>query len=80
MVTSPSKSGGVRETLGTLKTLSAGSTPKRIIAVLLKSTEPIQQGVSVSGITARCWSTDKPDGVPSNTYTPTPGSSATPSH
>jgi hypothetical protein len=80
MVTSPSKSGGVRETLGTLKTLAAGSTPKRIIAVLLKSTEPIQQGVSVSGITARCWSTDKPDGVPSNTYTPTPGSSATPSH
>jgi hypothetical protein len=81
MVTGPSKSGnGIKETLGTLKTMAPGSRAKKIVAVLLKSTEPIQQGVAVSGITARCWSTDKPDGIPSNTYIPTPTSSATPTH
>lgn len=81
MVTGPSKNGnGIKETLGTLKTLAPGSRSKKIVAVLLKSTEPIQQGVAVSGITARCWSTTKPEGIPSNTYIPTPSSSATPTH
>ena len=70
----------IKETLGTLKTVANGSKPKKIIAVLLKSTEPIQQGVTVSGITARCWATDKPEGISSNTYTPTPSGSATPTH
>ena len=81
MVTGPGKNGSaIKETLGTLKTLANGSKPKKIIAVLLKSTEPIQQGVTVSGITARCWATDKPEGISSNTYTPTPSGSATPTH
>ena len=81
MVTGPGKNGSViKETLGTLKTLANGSKPKKIIAVLLKSNEPIQQGVTVSGITARCWATDKPEGIASNTYTPTPSGSATPTH
>ena len=81
MVSGPSKSGnGTRDTLGTIRTLAASTTPKKIIAVLLKSNEPIQQGVSVGGITARCWSTAKPDGVPGNTYTPVPNASASPSN
>ena len=69
-----------KETLGTLKTIANGSRPKKIIAVLLKSTEPIQQGVTVSGITARCWATEKPDRIPSNTYTPTLSGTATPTN
>lgn len=81
MVTGPSKNGSTsRETLGILKTVSNGSKPKKIIAVLLKTTEPIQQGVTVSGITARCWATEKPDGIGSNTYTPTPAGTATPTN
>jgi hypothetical protein len=76
MVTAPSKTtAGGRDTLGTLHTLANGSDPKKIIAVLLKSTEPLATGVSVNGITARCWSTAKPDGVPSNTYAPVPSAS-----
>jgi hypothetical protein len=81
MVTGVSKNAnGTRETLGTIRTLAPGSIPKKIIAVLLKSNEPIQQGVSVGGITARCWSTSKPDGVPGNTYTPVSGASPAPSN
>ena len=81
MVTGPSKNGnGTRDTLGTIRTLAAGSKSKKIVAVLLKSNEAIQQGISVSGITARCWSTPKPEGVPGNTYTPVAGASASPSN
>lgn len=69
-VTGPNRSGsGSRETYGTIKALALGSGAKKVIAVYLKSKEALQQGFSVGGITARCWSSDKPDGVPSNTYT-----------
>lgn len=73
VVTSPSKTTpGTRDTLGTLRTLASGSSSKKVIAVILKSSEPLQDGVTVGGITARCWSSAAPDNVPSDTYTPIP--------
>lgn len=73
VVTSPSKTTpGTRDTLGTLRTLANGSGAKKVIAVILKSSQPLEEGVTVGGITARCWSSDTPDNVPSDTYSPIP--------
>ena len=72
MVTAPNQSGNGRDTLGSIRTLANGSREKKIIAVLLKSNVPLADGVSVGGITARCWATPKPDNLPSNTFTANP--------
>ena len=78
LVTAPSKTtAGTRETLGTLRSLAPGTSAKKVIAVILKSSEPLQDGVTVSGITARCWATARPENLPSNTYTPVPTPSPT---
>ena len=78
LVTAPSKTtAGTRDTLGTLRSLAAGTSAKKVTAVILKSSEPLQDGVTVSGITARCWATARPENVPSNTYTPVPTPSPT---
>ena len=69
-VTGPKRDGNTgRENYGTIKALALGSKAKKVIAIYLKSKEPLQQGLDVGGITARCWSSDKPENVPSNTYT-----------
>jgi hypothetical protein len=66
----PNRDGSTgRENYGTIKALALGSPAKKIIAVYLKSKEPLQQGLNVGGITARCWASDKPENVPSNSYT-----------
>ena len=81
MVTGPSKTNpNNRETYGTIQTFENGSRAKKIIAVLLKSNVELQDGISVGGITARCWSTPRPENVPSNTYTPVAGASTAPSN
>ena len=81
MVSGPSKTNpNNRETYGTIQTLESGSRAKKIVAVLLKSKVELQDGISVGGITARCWSTARPDNVPSNTYTPNTGASSAPSN
>ena len=78
LVTAPSKTtAGTRETLGTLRSLAPGTSAKKVIAVILKSSEPLQDGVTVSGITARCWATARPENLPSDTYTPVPTPSPT---
>lgn len=81
MVNAPSKDNpNNRETVGTIRTLESGSKPKKIVAVLLKSNLLIEDGVTVGGITARCWSTEKPANIPSNTYTPFGSATATPTN
>ena len=81
MVNAPSKENpNNRETVGTIRTLEPGSKPKKIVAILLKSNVLIEDGVSVGGITARCWSTERPANIPSNTYTPLQSATATPTN
>jgi hypothetical protein len=62
----------IKKPLGALRTLTYGSKPKTIATILLISDEPLNDLVSVGGITAKCWNTTPGGKVPSNTYTPIP--------
>ena len=56
--------------IGTLRTLETGSSAKKIKTILLISQAPLATGVSLGGISAKCWQSSPGDNVPSNTYTP----------
>lgn len=60
----------VKTPLGSLRTLTYGSKAKQILTILLISDQPLTDGVSAGGITAKCWNTSPGGKVPSNTYTP----------
>ena len=64
----------IKKPLGALRTLTYGSKAKTISPILLISDEPLNDLVSVGGITAKCWNTSPGGKVPSNTYTPIPNS------
>lgn len=64
----------IKKPLGSLRTLTYGSKAKTIATILLMSDEPLNDFVSVGGITAKCWNTTPGGKVPSNTYTPIPKS------
>ena len=54
---------------GTLRTLDLGTRARVIKPIMLISGLDLADGYSVGSITAKCWTSAKPDGVPSNTYT-----------
>ncbi len=53
---------------GTLRTTAPGSRAKLINTILLVSSEPLANGVTVGGIAAKCWTTSPTVRVPSNQY------------
>lgn len=55
--------------IGTLRTLDTGSIAKKIKTILLISEAPLSPGVSVGGISAKCWQASPGDKVPTNIYT-----------
>ncbi|MBI3430541.1 MAG: hypothetical protein HY050_10945 [Actinobacteria bacterium] len=66
--------------LGALRTTAVGTKPKKIVTVLLISTEPLKPKVTVGGINVNCYRSPITGRVPSNSYvlnTPTPSPSPT---
>jgi hypothetical protein len=64
--------------VGTIRTTAKGTNKKQIITVLLISSEPLKQRVSVGGINISCYHSPVTEKVPSNVYaknTPTPSDS-----
>ena len=54
---------------GTLRTLAPGTRSRVIAPIMLISGLDLADGYAVGSITAKCWTSAKPDNVPSNTYT-----------
>lgn len=54
---------------GTLRTLALGTRPRITQAIMLITGVDLADGFTVGSITAKCWTTAKPENVPSNTYT-----------
>jgi hypothetical protein len=54
---------------GTLRTTAKATNKKQIITVLLISTEPLKQKVSVGGININCYHSPVAEKIPSNVYT-----------
>jgi hypothetical protein len=59
-----------KDPIGTLRTLDTGSGAKKIKIILLISQAPLAPGVTVGGISAKCWQASPGDKVPTNIYTP----------
>ncbi len=53
---------------GTLRTTAKGTNKKQVATVLLISTEPLKQKVSVGGINISCYHSPLTEKVPSNVY------------
>lgn len=56
--------------IGTLRTLDTGSGSQKIKTILLISEAPLAPGITVGGISAKCWQASPGDKVPTNIYTP----------
>lgn len=56
--------------IGTLRTLDTGSGAQKIKTILLISEAPLAPGITVGGISAKCWQASPGDKVPTNIYTP----------
>jgi len=56
--------------IGTLRTLDTGSGAQKIKTILLISQAPLAPGITVGGISAKCWQASPGDKVPTNIYTP----------
>lgn len=59
----------IRTPYGSLRTLASGTNAKSIKTILLISSEPLGEGISVGGIIAKCWSQPGTEKVPDNIYT-----------
>ncbi|MEI8066993.1 MAG: hypothetical protein WCH42_06665, partial [Actinomycetes bacterium] len=55
---------------GNLRTTALGTKAKVISTILLLSSEPLANSVTVKNITAKCWTSPAPEKVPNNTYLP----------